>query len=127
VPPNKKPLIPADDRVKMLKKHFKSQSSKIVVDSWPGLIVDYCAKKEIYSIIRGLRNSADFEIEREMAMMNQSMNIKCETVFLMTHPACSFISSSLVREIYRHGGQVKDYVPLEIYKHLEAHKAKYVS
>lgn len=117
VSPTKKPLCSMKDRVKMLKEHFKNQP-KIKVDSWDGLVVEYARKHKIGALLRGLRPTGDFEIEFQMASMNQKLYPDLETVFLMTRGKHYFISSTLVKEIYNHGGDISEFVPDTVAKYL---------
>lgn len=110
VSPSKVPLFSAEDRVKMLEEHF-SDDSKVKVDSWGGLLVDYAKNNKIDTIIRGLRPTGDFEVEFQMASMNNKLYPEIETIFLMTEGQNYYISSSLVKEVYRHDGDVSEFVP----------------
>ncbi|GAB4022396.1 MAG: pantetheine-phosphate adenylyltransferase [Bdellovibrio sp.] len=118
VSPTKKPLCSMEDRVKMLSEHFADQP-KIKVDSWDGLVVEYARKHKIGAMLRGLRPTGDFEIEFQMASMNQKLYPDLETVFLMTRGKHYFISSTLVKEIYNHGGDISEFVPDTIAKYLK--------
>lgn len=117
VPPSKTPFLSSDLRKKLLEEIFKDEP-RVKVDTWNGLIVDYAKNKNITSIIRGLRPTGDFETEFQMATMNRKLNPLTETVFLMTGENLYYISSSLVREIYRHGGNIKEFVPAPIFEEL---------
>tara|TARA_R110000868_G_scaffold83454_2_gene235545 strand:- start:3362 stop:3844 length:483 start_codon:yes stop_codon:yes gene_type:complete len=117
VSPTKKPLFSMEDRLTMIRELYDSEK-KIIVDSWEGLIVDYAKKKNIGNIVRGLRPTGDFEIEFQMASMNQKLYPEIETVFLMTGPEHYYVSSSLVKEIHKYGRDISQFVPKEILKHL---------
>ncbi|PIP94784.1 MAG: pantetheine-phosphate adenylyltransferase [Bdellovibrio sp. CG12_big_fil_rev_8_21_14_0_65_39_13] len=117
ISPTKQPLSSMEDRVAMLKEHFKNEP-KIKVDSWDGLVVDYARKHKIGAMLRGLRPTGDFEIEFQMASMNQKLYPDLETVFLMTRGKHYFISSTLVKEIFHHGGDISEFVPPTIAKYL---------
>ena len=110
VSPSKKPFLGQDKRVELLQSLFKDEK-KVKVDSWDGLIVEYARKNKISSIVRGLRPTGDFEIEFQMASMNRKINQECDTVFLMTSEKLYYISSSLVKEVFNHGGDVSPFVP----------------
>lgn len=110
VSPTKKPFLGQDRRVELLQQLFKDEK-KIKVDSWDGLIVEYARKNNIQSIVRGLRPTGDFEIEFQMASMNRKINQDCDTVFLMTSEKLYYISSSLVKEVFNHGGDISPFVP----------------
>ncbi len=110
VSPTKQPLMSTEQRVKVLKKLF-AHEPKIKVESWTGLIVEYARQHKINSIVRGLRPTGDFEIEFQMASMNRKINPDCDTVFLMTSEKLYYISSSLVKEVYQHDGDITSFVP----------------
>lgn len=110
VSPSKKPFLGQNKRVELLQSLFKDEK-KVKVDSWDGLIVEYARKNKISSIVRGLRPTGDFEIEFQMASMNRKINQECDTVFLMTSEKLYYISSSLVKEVFNHGGDVSPFVP----------------
>lgn len=110
VSPNKKPFMTTESRVGVLKKLF-AHEPKVRVDSWSGLVVEYARQNDIGSIVRGLRPTGDFEIEFQMASMNRKINPECDTVFLMTSEKLYYISSSLVKEVYTHNGDITPFVP----------------
>ncbi|MCX7955104.1 MAG: pantetheine-phosphate adenylyltransferase [Bacteroidales bacterium] len=107
---NKKPLFPLDKRLKWIKKVFGNENN-IIVDTYNGLIVDYCNKINAKYIIRGLRTSADFEYERAIAQANRFLDSSIETIFFLTAPEFTPINSTIVREIIRYGGDVSKFVP----------------
>ncbi|MES2527477.1 MAG: pantetheine-phosphate adenylyltransferase [Bdellovibrionota bacterium] len=110
VSPTKQAMMSTEQRVKVLKKLF-AHEPKVKVESWTGLIVDYARHNKIGSIVRGLRPTGDFEIEFQMASMNRKINPDCDTVFLMTSEKLYYISSSLVKEVYMHDGDITSFVP----------------
>lgn len=118
VSPTKKPLLEIDDRLKLLEEHL-SQYPNAKVDKFEGLVVDYAKRNKIGSLVRGLRPTGDFEIEFQMAAMNKELCPDVETVFLMTEGDNYFVSSTLVREILSHGGDVQKFVPPKIYEGLK--------
>jgi pantetheine-phosphate adenylyltransferase len=87
---------------------------KIEVDSFDGLLVEYCKKKNARVVLRGLRAVADFEYELQMANMNRHLNERVETVFLMANDAYFYVSSNLVKEAARLGGDVSRLVPPKV-------------
>lgn len=117
VSPTKKPFIEKDLRKKLLEDIFKD-SPQVKIDTWDGLIVDYAKENQIHSIVRGLRPTGDFETEFQMASMNRKLYPGIETVFLMTGENLYYISSSLVKEVHNHGGNIKEFVPSEIFEYL---------
>jgi pantetheine-phosphate adenylyltransferase len=106
----KKSYFPLGKRVAWLKELF-GKEPRIRIMKYSGLTVDFCRKHEIKYILRGLRTSADFEFERIIGQMNKAMEPGIETVFLLTTPEYSALSSSVVREILRNGGDVSEFVP----------------
>ena len=117
VSPTKKPFMSTEQRVSVLKKLFANEP-KVKIDHWSGLIVEYARINRIGSIVRGLRPTGDFEIEFQMASMNRKINPDCDTVFLMTSEKLYYISSSLVKEVYLHNGDISSFVPPLVYDEL---------
>jgi pantetheine-phosphate adenylyltransferase len=97
------------------REHFIKQTfadvKNIRVMSYSGLTVDFCKEIEAQYILRGLRTSADFEFERAIAQMNFAMTSEVETIFLVSEPALSHVSSTIVRDILLHHGDVSKFVP----------------
>ena len=110
VSPTKNPFMSTEARLEVLRKLF-AHEPKVKVESWNGLIVDYAKHHKIGSIVRGLRPTGDFEIEFQMASMNRKINPECDTVFLMTSEKLYYVSSSLVKEVYHHQGDITPFVP----------------
>jgi len=105
----KKYMFSLEQRKKIIEKTY-SGISKIKIDTYEGLTIDYCKKNDIDFILRGLRNPADFEFEKAIAQTNRKMS-KIETVFLLTSADTSYISSSIVRDILKNKGDVSLLVP----------------
>ena len=122
VSPSKKNFFSKEERKELLGKEFK-HDSRIRIDIWDGLLVDYARIHNVQGIVRGLRPTGDFEFEFQMASMNRKLNAQAETVFLMTGENLYYISSSLVKEIYHHGGNIKEFVPEIIYEELEKRRS----
>ncbi len=106
----KAPLFSIEERVEMLKRTTRGKKN-VSVDTFSGLLVDYAAKKKATSILRGIRAFSDYEYEFQMTLMNRKLSPNLETVFLMPAESYTYLSSRLVREIFRLGGPVKDLVP----------------
>jgi pantetheine-phosphate adenylyltransferase len=102
-----------EQRVAWLKKVFQNYP-EIEIDTYTGLTVDYCKKNNIRYILRGLRTSADFEFERGIGQMNKKMMPAIETVFLLTTPEHTALTSSIIRDIIKNGGDVSAFVPEEV-------------
>ncbi|NNE76249.1 MAG: pantetheine-phosphate adenylyltransferase [Pricia sp.] len=105
----KKYMFTLDKRIHFIKEAFKNEA-KIKVLTYEGLTVDFCKKMDAPFILRGLRNPADFEFEKAIAHTNRKLS-EIETVFLLTSSGKSYISSSIVRDVIRHGGDYTCLVP----------------
>ncbi len=117
----KSPLFTVEERIELAKKCFAS-NPRIDVGTTSGLIVDYALEKKACAIIRGLRAVSDFDYEFQLALMNRKLERKVETVFLMTGFRWIYISSSIIKDAARHGGDVGGTVPAHV---LAALKDKY--
>lgn len=109
----KKYFFPLEKRINWIKELFDDEP-KIEVDYYTGLTIEYCKKIGANYLLRGLRTSADFEYERIIAQMNKSMYPELDTVFLLTLPEHSHISSTIVREIIINGGNPEKFIPAKI-------------
>jgi pantetheine-phosphate adenylyltransferase len=107
---HKHPLFSVEERCEMLRE-VTSVYPNVEVDSFDGLLVDYAAQKGAGLIIRGIRAVSDYEYELQMALMNRRLRPEIETVFLMAGEAYSFISSRMVKEVIRLGGNISGLVP----------------
>lgn len=105
----KKYMFSLEDRKRFIEEAFKDEP-KVRVITYSGLTIDLCKKENAEFILRGLRNPADFEFEKAIAHTNRMMS-KIETVFLLTAARTSFISSSIVRDVLRNGGDITQLVP----------------
>ena len=117
---DKKYMFDLETRKEMIKAVYRNEP-KIKVADYTGLTVDFCHKHHLRFILRGLRNPADFEFEKAIAQTNRKLG-DVETVFLLTGPETSFISSSIVRDIYRNGGDISTLVPAEVMQIINAIK-----
>jgi pantetheine-phosphate adenylyltransferase len=90
------------------------KNKKIEIKRYEGLTVDFCENEGANFILRGLRDSHDFKFEKNIAQMNKDLNSKIETIFIITPPEMSHISSSLIRDIIKNGGDVSQFLPKEI-------------
>ena len=105
----KKYMFTLEERKKFIEDTFADEP-KITVVTYKGLTVDFCKKIDVEFILRGLRNPADFEFEKAIAHTNRRLS-KIETVFLLTAAKTSYISSSIVRDVIRNGGDASPFVP----------------
>ncbi|NQV01210.1 MAG: pantetheine-phosphate adenylyltransferase [Bacteroidia bacterium] len=102
--------FPLEKRMEWLRQIFATES-RIRVTSYSGLTIDFCQQAGANYILRGLRTAADFDFERGIGLMNREMMPDLETVFLLSTPEYSALSSSIVREIHRNGGDIRQFVP----------------
>lgn len=109
----KNSVFPLEKRIEWIEKTF-AQYDNVEVVTFNSLTVDFCREIEAKYILRGLRNSTDFQYERNIARINQELDSEIETIFLMTKPDDAAISSSLVREILSFGRDVSQFIPEEI-------------
>ena len=118
----KRSLFTVDERVEMLTEVTKGYGN-VRVERFHGLLVDFCAANGINAIVKGLRAVSDFEYEMQMAQMNYRL-AKVETLFMTTNPQYSFLSSSLIKEIAKYGGDVSGLVPEPVLGRLQARLAE---
>ena len=111
-------LFTIDERIEILREVVEPYGN-IRVDSFHGLLVDYCREHGIGTIVKGLRAVSDFDYELQMAQMNYRL-AQVETAFISTNPLYSFLSSSLVKEVAKHGGDVSSLVPPLVLERLRA-------
>ncbi|MBK8171682.1 MAG: pantetheine-phosphate adenylyltransferase [Sandaracinaceae bacterium] len=108
--PKKSPLFTVDERIEMLKEAV-GNDPRVEIDTFEGLLVDYAKRKNARVVLRGLRAVADFEYELQLANMNRHLNEEVETVFIMAKDAYFYVSSNLVKEAAKLGGDVSKLVP----------------
>jgi pantetheine-phosphate adenylyltransferase len=114
----KDPLFSEEERLALIKeavRHLKG----VEVDTFDGLLVSYARRKKATAFVRGLRAISDFEYELQMALMNRKLNEDLVTVFLMPNEKYTYLNSSIVREIARHGGNVSKFVPPHVLRELK--------
>ena len=107
---NKMGYFPLEKRIEWITKVFQNEP-KVVVDNYDGLTVDFCSKVNARYILRGLRTAADFEYERSIAQMNKAMFSDLESVFILTTPEYTPVTSTIVRDIILHGGDATQFLP----------------
>ena len=118
--PGKSPMLPVEDRQKLIKEAIKDIHN-VNVDGFRGLTVDYARSNNVKILIRGLRAISDFEAELGMAQTNKELLPELETIFLMSKAEYSFISSSTVKEVFRLGGDISQFVPPPVDRYLKEH------
>ena len=107
----KKALFTSDERLELLRQTTGAQGSKVTLARLDGLLVDYARQAGAGAIIRGLRAVSDFEFEFQMALMNRKLEGSVETIFLMPKEDYTYLSSRIIKEIARLGGEVGSFVP----------------
>ncbi len=115
----KEPLFPATERVEMLRQ-VTAEWANVEVDLFAGLLVDYVRRQNAQVILRGIRAVSDYEYELQMALMNRRLEPGVETVFMMPAERYSYLSSRLVREVARLGGNIEGLVPAPVVERLRA-------
>jgi pantetheine-phosphate adenylyltransferase len=115
--PGKQPLFNLEERAAIVKEAVAPMKS-VEVDSFDGLLVDYCLRRKSRLIVKGLRAVSDFEYELQMAQMNLRL-AGVDTLFMVANPSYSFLSSSIVKEVARFGGSVDGLVPPIVVRRLQ--------
>ena len=118
----KSPLFTTEERVEIARAVFKNRPN-VEVDTFDGLLVDYIERRRAQVIVRGLRAVSDFEFEFQMALMNQRLKPKIETVFMMPAEKYTYISSRLIKEVFSLGGRVHGLVPDLVESRLRAKRS----
>lgn len=116
--PSKDGLFTVQERISLIKKEFAHFKGRVEVDSFKGLLVSYAKKKGSKVIIRGLRAISDFDYEAQMALTNRKLSTNLETVFLASREEFSYISSTVVKQVAKFGGDVTQFVPKGVAKAL---------
>jgi pantetheine-phosphate adenylyltransferase len=109
---SKQSMLSTETRIKILEAVFKSEP-KIEVASYEGLTVDFCKTAGAQYMLRGIRTVSDFEYEKAIAQMNHALEPGIESIFILSNPGYSSISSTIVRDIVKHKGDVSQFVPKE--------------
>jgi pantetheine-phosphate adenylyltransferase len=109
--PLKSPLFSLEERKNFILSACNQFEKRVVVDHFSGLLVDYLKQKNIRLVLRGLRAVSDYEYEAQIALMNRHLDAQVETFFLMAREDCAYISSNIVKQIARFGGDVRRLVP----------------
>lgn len=115
--PGKAPLFTFDERKEMIEEALKGKPN-VEFDSFDGLLVDYVVKRGAKIVLRGLRALSDFEYEFQMALMNRKLNREVQSIFLMTDYKWFYISSTIIKEAARYGGDINGLVPAIVRKKL---------
>jgi len=110
---SKKPLFSVEERMELIRE-VTSSLPNVHVDSFSGLLVEYAKKVNAHAIVRGLRAVSDFEYEMQITSMNRVLDERIETFFIMTNNQYSFLSSSIVKEVAKYGGNISELVPKQV-------------
>ncbi|MCG7634017.1 pantetheine-phosphate adenylyltransferase [Gordonia McavH-238-E] len=116
VNPNKRGMFAVDERIALIEEDC-ADIPNVRVDRWEGLLVDYLRQESIHTIVKGLRSAVDFDYEVPMAQMNREL-ADVETVFLLTDPRFAHVSSSLVKEVAKLGGDVSPFLSKHVHGRL---------
>jgi len=120
--PTKQPLFSLDERKGLLQGSL-SHLSNIEIESFAGLLVDFARERDLSVVVKGLRAVSDFEYELQMAQMNAALSPGLDTLFVTAKPSWAFLSSSLVKQVARYGGNVQGLVPPPVHAALvERHR-----
>lgn len=111
--PQKEPLFTVVERVEMVREIYEGDES-VEVQAFDGLLVDFAEQLGAHAIVRGLRAPTDFEYELQMALMNRRLRERIETLFMVPHEEFTFVSSSLIKEVYSFGGSIEGLVPPQV-------------
>ncbi|NVO85354.1 pantetheine-phosphate adenylyltransferase [Hymenobacter terrestris] len=112
---SKQRYLPVEQMIGMIEEVFRDEP-RVSVREYQGLTADFAREVDARFLLRGLRNTTDFEYENTIAQANRHLNPALETVFLITSPTLAAISSTIIREIHRFGGNVDDFVPFALPK-----------
>ena len=106
----KKYMFSLEKRIKKIEDTFKG-NDKVKIKKYSGLTVDFCKRKKINFILRGLRNPADFEFEKGIIQVNRRLNEDIDTILILTHSDVSYLTSSIVRDVIRNEGDYSSFIP----------------
>lgn len=124
VNPGKSPLFTVPERVEILNAVLTPQFSNVSVETFEGLLVEHCRQRQAQAIIRGVRSIKDYEYELPMVLMNRRLNPDVETVLLVASEENSYVSSSLMKEVFNLGGSIEGLVPEIVIERMKQQKAK---
>jgi len=113
----KEPLFSVDERIEMIRE-LVADSPDVQVEGFSGLLVDFAKKVGGQTIVRGLRAVSDFEFEFQMALMNRRLDSRVETVFMMPKAELTYVSSRLIKEVCKLGGDIESLMPASVHKQL---------
>ncbi len=114
----KRSFFPLNTRKEMIEAAV-STLTNVSVDCWEGLTVGYLKKRSLNILVRGVRNTIDYEIENQLALMNKELYLECETVILPASPNVSAVSSTVIRDLIKNSADVSKFVPTEVLTYLD--------
>jgi pantetheine-phosphate adenylyltransferase len=117
--PGKVPLFSVDERVQILSDVLNPLFPQVKVETFEGLLLDYANRRQAQAIVRGVRSTSDFEYELPMVLMNRHLNPQVETVLLISSEDNTYISSSLIKEVFSLGGSIDGLVPDIVIKQMK--------
>ena len=117
--PTKQPLFNTEERVRMLEESLIEFKSKVVIDSFDGLLVEHAKQVGATAIVRGLRQISDFEFEFQMALMNRKLSGDITTIFLMPHERYTYLNSTVIRNLASLHADVSSFVPQNVHEALK--------
>lgn len=117
--PSKKPLFTTEERVHMLRESLKEFDSRVIIDSFDGLLVEHAKQVGATAIVRGLRQISDFEFEFQMALMNRKLSGDITTIFLMPHERYTYLNSTVIRNVASLHGDISSFVPPVVHEALK--------
>lgn len=117
--PDKHPMFTVAERIEMLTEVVKPRAPQVVIETFEGLLVDYARRRQAHAIIRGVRSTKDYEYELPMVLMNRHLNPLVETVLLIASEENSYVSSSLIKEVFLLGGSIEKLVPHSVVERMK--------
>lgn len=124
VNPGKLPLFTVPERIEILNEAVKSRFSQVSIETFSGLLVDFARQRQAHAIIRGVRSFKDYEYELPMVLMNRRLNPQVETVLLVASEENSYVSSSLIKEVFNLGGSIEGLVPETVIERMKQKKTQ---
>jgi len=116
---SKQPMFTLEERLDLVRRSTRHLPN-VEADSFDGLLVEYAERRSAQAVVRGLRAVSDFEFEFQLALMNRKLNERIETIFMMPKDTYTFLSSRIIKEIGRLGGDISSFVPTHVQAALKA-------
>ena len=116
---DKHPMFTVAERIEMLTEVVKPRAPQVVIETFEGLLVDYARRRQAHAIIRGVRSTKDYEYELPMVLMNRHLNPQVETVLLVASEENSYVSSSLIKEVFLLGGSIEGLAPHQVVERMK--------